>query len=103
VQTFFTFHSLRNPGVSGLLLGLQSLSRSPSSLVCPSIDSSLAGGDNEAQAGLDESVRKDSLPVPFVTAEELFPEPKSKPLNLENFYKSSRFTWTSRYFFQVLT
>jgi hypothetical protein len=93
-RTFFTFHSLRNPGVSGLLLGLHNLSRSPSSLVCPSIDSSLAGGDNEAQAGLEESVRKDSLPV--VPAEELFPDPKSKPLNLENFYQSSRFTWAPR-------
>lgn len=56
------------------------------------MDSSLAGGDNEAHAGLDESVRKDSLPVPPVPADELFPEPKSKPLNLENFYQSSRFT-----------
>jgi hypothetical protein len=90
--SFMFFNSLLNPGVSGLRLGLQSLSRSPSSLVCPSIDSSFAGGDNEAHAGLDESVRKDSLPVPPVPADELFPEPKSKPLNLENFYQSSRFT-----------
>lgn len=86
------FDSRLNPGVSGLLDGLQILSRSPSSLVCPSIDSSFAGGDKEAQAGLEESVRKDSLPVPPVPADdELFPEPKSKPLNLENFYQSSRY------------
>lgn len=84
-------NSLRKPGVSGLLAGLWILSRSPSSLVCPSIDSSFAGGDSDAHAGLDESVRNDSLPVP-VPADELLPEPKSKPLNLENFYQSSRIT-----------
>lgn len=84
------FHSLRKPGVSGLRAGLQILSRSPSSLVCPSMDSSLAGGESEAQAGLDESVLNDSLPVPAVPDEEPFPEPKSKPLNFENFYQSSR-------------
>lgn len=77
-------YSLRKPGVSGLRDGLQILSRSPSSLVCPSIDSSFAGGDNEAHAGLDESVRNDSLPPPPVLV-ELFPEPNNKPLNLENF------------------
>jgi hypothetical protein len=87
-------HSLLKPGVSGLLAGLCILSRSPSSLVCPSIDSSFAGGDSEAQAGLDESVRKESLPVPPVPLDELLPEPKSKPLNLENFYQSSRITTT---------
>lgn len=38
-------------------------SRSPSSLVCASSDSSLTGGDNDVQAGLDESVRNDSLPL----------------------------------------
>jgi hypothetical protein len=58
--------------------------------VCPSIDSSLAGGEREAQAGLDESVRNESLPVPPVPPDELLPEPNSKPLNLENFYQSSR-------------
>lgn len=88
------FHSRLNPGVSGLRDGLQILSRSPSSLVGPSIDSSFAGGDNEAQAGLDESVRNDSLPVPPVPDEELFPGPKSKPLNLENFYQLSRIITT---------
>lgn len=73
-------YSLLKPGVSGLLVGLSILSRSPSSLVCPSIDSSFAGGDNDAQAGLEESVRYDSLPVPAP-----LPDPNSKPLNLENF------------------
>lgn len=103
-RLFSLFHSLLNPGVSGLRLGLQSLSRSPSSLVCPSIDSSLTGGDNEAHAGLDESVRNDSLPVPPVPADELFPEPKSKPLNLENFYQSSRFTrFPRKSSFKILT
>lgn len=53
----------RNPGASGLCSGLHILSRSPSSLVCASIDSSLTGGDRELQAGLDESVRNDSLPL----------------------------------------
>lgn len=80
-------YSLLKPGVSGLRAGLQILSRSPSSLVCPSIDSSLAGGESDAQAGLDESVRNDSLPAPPVLV-ELFPEPNSKPLNFENFYRS---------------
>lgn len=51
------------PGVSGLLSGLQIRSLSPSSLVCPSSDSSFTGGDNELQAGDDESVRNDSLPL----------------------------------------
>lgn len=57
-------YSRLNPCVSGLFAGLQFLSRSPSSLVCPSNDSSLTGGDNEVHAGLDESVRNDSLLVP---------------------------------------
>jgi hypothetical protein len=52
------------------------------------MDSSLAGGDNEAQAGLEESVRNDSLPPPPVPV-ELLPEPNSKPLNFENFYQSA--------------
>lgn len=52
------------------------------------MDSSLAGGEREAQAGLEESVRKDSLPPPPVLV-ELLPEPNSKPLNLENFYQSA--------------
>uniref|UniRef100_A0A8W7PUQ3 Uncharacterized protein n=1 Tax=Anopheles coluzzii TaxID=1518534 RepID=A0A8W7PUQ3_ANOCL len=51
---------------------MRSRSRSPSSLVWPSSDSSLAGGDSDVQAGLDESVRKDSDPEPD--------EPNSKPL-----------------------
>lgn len=38
-------------------------SRSPSSLVWPSRDSSLTGGESDAHAGLDESVRNDSLPL----------------------------------------
>lgn len=88
-RCFWCVHSLLKPGVSGLRAGLWFRSRSPSSLVCPSIDSSLTGGDSDAQAGLDESVRNDSLPVP---PDELLPEPKSKPLNLENFYQSSRIT-----------
>lgn len=58
-------NSRLNPGVSGLRDGLQmrSRSRSLSSLVlCPSRDSSFVGGDRLVQAGLDESVRNDSLP-----------------------------------------
>lgn len=51
------------PGTSGLRSGLQIRSRSPSSLVCPSRDSSFTGGDNDVHAGLEESVRKDSLPL----------------------------------------
>lgn len=51
------------PGTSGLRSGLQIRSRSPSSLVCPSSDSSFTGGDNDVHAGLEESVRKDSLPL----------------------------------------
>lgn len=97
------FHSLLKPGVSGLRAGLQILSRSPSSLVCPSIDSSFTGGDSEAHAGLDESVRNDSLPVPPLVADELFPEPKSKPLNFENFYRSSRFSLLLPATFLILT
>lgn len=96
LEIFHSVHSLLKPGVSGLRDGLQILSRSPSSLVCPSIDSSFAGGDNEAHAGLEESVRNDSLPVPPVPADELLPEPNSKPLNLENFYQSSRFGSNSK-------
>lgn len=60
-------HSRLNPGVlSGLRSGVQIRSRwSPSSLVCPSIDSSLTGGDMEWHAGLEDSeVRKDSLAPP---------------------------------------
>lgn len=59
-------HDLRlNPGVSGLRSGgLHIRSLSPSSLVCPSNDSSFTGGDNDVHAGLDESVRNDSLLVP---------------------------------------
>lgn len=92
IRNVIIIYSLLKPGVSGLRDGLvHILSRSPSSLVCPSMDSSFAGGDSEAHAGLDESVRNDSLPVPFVL-DELFPEPNSKPLNLENFYQSSRFS-----------
>lgn len=53
----------RNPGTSGERSGLQIRSRSPSSLVWASSDSSLTGGDNDVQAGLDESVRNDSLPL----------------------------------------
>jgi hypothetical protein len=90
---FFGFsHSLLNPGVSGLRFGLKILSRSPSSLVCPSIDSSFVGGDNDAQAGLDESVRNESLPVPVppLPVDELLPDPNNRPLNLENFYQSSQ-------------
>uniref|UniRef100_A0A182LWN6 Uncharacterized protein n=1 Tax=Anopheles culicifacies TaxID=139723 RepID=A0A182LWN6_9DIPT len=73
-RTRKAFHLRRNPGVSGLRSGLQirSRSRSPSSLVWPSSDSSLAGGDSDVQAGLDESVRKDSEPDPD--------EPNSSPL-----------------------
>lgn len=57
-------HLRRKPAVpSGLRSGLQIRSRSPSSLVCASCDSSLTGGDNDAQAGDDESVRNDSLPL----------------------------------------
>jgi hypothetical protein len=50
------------------------------------MDSSFAGGEREAHAGEEESVRKDSLPPPPVLV-ELFPEPNSKPLNLENFFQ----------------
>lgn len=88
---FSIFHSLLKPGVSGLLFGLKILSRSPSSLVCPSIDSSFVGGERLAQAGLDESVRNESLPVPPPPPPELpLPAddellPNSRPLNLENF------------------
>lgn len=56
-------YSRRNPDASGERSGLQMRSRSPSSLVCASSDSSLTGGDNDVQAGLDESVRNDSLPL----------------------------------------
>lgn len=59
-------NSRLNPGVSpGLLrdgLHIRSRSRSPSSLVCPSMDSSFVGGESDVQAGLEESVRYDSLP-----------------------------------------
>lgn len=53
----------RNPGASGERSGLQMRSRSPSSLVCASSDSSFTGGDSDVHAGLDESVRNDSLPL----------------------------------------
>lgn len=38
-------------------------SRSPSSLVWPSSDSSFTGGDSDVHTGLDESVRNDSFPL----------------------------------------
>lgn len=53
----------RNPGASGERSGLQMRSRSPSSLVCASSDSSFTGGESDVHAGLDESVRNDSLPL----------------------------------------
>lgn len=62
-ELIFRFYSRLKPGVSGDRSGLQIRSRSPSSLVCPSSDSSFTGGDNEVHAGLDESVRNDSLPL----------------------------------------
>lgn len=59
----FCLYLRRNPGASGERSGLQMRSRSPSSLVWASSDSSLTGGDNDVHAGLDESVRNDSLPL----------------------------------------
>lgn len=61
----------RKPDASGERSGLQMRSRSPSSLVCASNDSSLTGGDNDVHAGLDESVRNDSLPLNKIPYEKL--------------------------------
>lgn len=60
-------NSRLNPGGSGLRDGLHIRSRSPSSLVlCPSMDSSLVGGERLVQAGLEESVRNGSFAkIPF--------------------------------------
>lgn len=56
-------YSRLNPDASGDRSGLQMRSRSPSSLVWPSSDSSLTGGDSDVHTGLDESVRNDSFPL----------------------------------------
>lgn len=64
-----SYNSRLKPEASGERSGLQIRSRSPSSLVCASNDSSFTGGESDVHAGLDESVRNDSLPLNKIPCE----------------------------------